>query len=46
MAFLRRNLPKMAVWDVEIFIGRNLSYNSKSLLLQQKSPDTAGAEVV
>jgi len=26
MAFLRRNLPKMAVWDVEIFIGRNLSY--------------------
>jgi len=26
MAFLRRNLPKMAVGDVEIFIGRNLSY--------------------
>jgi len=26
MAFLRRNLPKMAVWDVKIFIGGNLSY--------------------
>ena len=29
MAFLRRNLPKMAVGDVKIFIGRNLSYLSK-----------------
>jgi len=26
MAFWRIDLPKIAVWDVEIFIGRNLSY--------------------